>query len=132
MTINDFIQDQLSNEEFLIDNTIVYSIKNDISLPNGSVLFRKYKSLIDSNLIEVEIDDKLMTKFKYNPKLVSKKLYGTTSLWYLILWVNKMVSPQEFTKKKIKVFNPNKIDVLRNILSEEEEYLELNKYETGV
>jgi len=48
---------------------------------------------------------------------VSKTLYGTVDLWYLILFVNNMTSVYDFhNKERIVIYNPEKLDVLIKIL----------------
>ena len=43
------------------------------------------------------------------PEYTSVRLYGTSSLWYLILFVNEMYNAVDYTKKEITVLSPVEI-----------------------
>ena len=45
----------------------------------------------------------------FKPEYTSSRLYGTSSLWYLILFLNEMYSAMDYTSKTIKVLSPNNL-----------------------
>ena len=128
--ITTFIERSLE-DEFLLDNTVTYYKTNELILPNNSIFFDKHKSLIEQYIIDFTLDDNLYNLYKFNPKGLSYKLYNTTALWYLLLWINKITCVQLFNKKQIKVFDPTKLSILTDILANEETYLNNNKYDMG-
>lgn len=46
----------------------------------------------------------------FKPEYTSARLYGTSSLWYLILFLNEMYSAMDYTSKTIKVLSPNSLN----------------------
>ena len=46
---------------------------------------------------------------RYRPKMLSYDLYGTTELWFLLLNLNGCKSIMEFTPKKIKFYDPDRL-----------------------
>jgi len=76
---------------------------------------RKYENIIKQQLL----DYTLYAHQVYRPEYASYDIYGTTDLWYLLLFVNNMTRPDEFNKTKIKVFNPAYMDLLNNIIEKE-------------
>lgn len=81
----------------------------------GFPLMNKYSNIIKANLEEYEIKP----EHKLRPEYVSYELYGTTDLWYLLLYVNNMGSVNDFTKDVIKVFPDGLIsDINRMIINE--------------
>lgn len=82
-------------------------------------------------LIDICVDAKLNEDeydiYCQNPKLLSKKLYGTMDLWYILLRVNRCSSPFNFKSKTVKVMHPDKLDVINRILNLCEERLAKSK-----
>lgn len=50
------------------------------------------------------------------PEYTSVRLYGTSSLWYLILFVNEMYNATEYIKKEINVLSPANINTFVTFL----------------
>ncbi|HQL12049.1 MAG TPA: hypothetical protein PK507_03455, partial [bacterium] len=89
----------------LLDNiSNVYNYKDIIQFPMS--FLRKYENIIKANLQDYKIDK---SRF-YRPEYVSWDLYGTTDLWYLILFVNDLKSPMELNFTDIKV--PNSLYIM--------------------
>lgn len=70
------------------------------------------KALIDDYLyelkemaIDVNLTDKEVMKYRYNPKLLCYDIYGSTKIYYIILRLNDMCNVHEFdlATKKIKM-----------------------------
>ena len=61
-------------------------------------------------------------EYKYNPKKLSYKLYGTTTLYYVILKINNLSNTHEFTLKsgKVLLFRPTDMkEILASIYNSE-------------
>lgn len=78
-----------------------------------------YKNIIFRNTVEIKMNKDEYEKFRFRPKLLSQLLYNTTELWYLILYVNDMIDITEFDKEIIRVFHPDKLDLLNSIFIKE-------------
>lgn len=88
----------VKTNKVLLDNiSNVYNYENIIQLP--MTFLRKYENIIKTNLEDYTIDK---SRF-YRPEYVSYDLYGTTDLWYLILFVNDLKTPLELNYEQIKV-----------------------------
>jgi hypothetical protein len=109
----------VSSNKVLLDNiSNVYNFENIIQLPMH--FLRKYENIIKANLMDYKISE---NRF-YRPEYVSYDLYGTTDLWYLILFCNDLRSPMELNFTDIKVPNSiytleiiNKLKTIDNITS---------------
>lgn len=92
-------------------------------------LLDDYMEYLDDYTIEVEIEDFNIDKYKFNPKKLSYDLYGTTTLYYILLYINNLNGIKEFNleKKKIKIIRK---DTLEQILSKiyDSEYTGINNY----
>ena len=84
-----------------------------IRVPINS-LFGKYRYFLENTIIEWEFNDIEFERYKYKPKALSDKLYGTTEFWSGLLDINECVSVIDFNSKKIKMYDPKKIKPLIN------------------
>ena len=107
-------------------------LKSIIESPNGNLivnhtsLANKYFEYIKPAILDVELTDKELQKYRYSPKKLSLDLYGTVELWGLILQINNMTSATEFNTKKIKVFTNRIFTLLNEIFILESEKIQDN------
>jgi len=106
-----------SSNKVLLDNiSNYYNYKDIIHFPMS--FLRKYENILKSNLMDYKI-----TKSRfYRPEYVSWDVYGTTDLWYLVLFVNDLTNPMELNFEDIKLPNSyyimeiiNKLKMIDNI-----------------
>ena len=66
----------------------------------------------------VTLSDEEKSKYRYNPKLMSFDVYGTTELWFLILWANELYSSTEFTLEtnRLTMYNSTILEKLERII----------------
>lgn len=96
------------NNRILLDNiSKIYNYDGIIELPMS--FLRKYENILKTGLMEYT----LPTNFYYRPEYLSYYLFGTTDLWYLILFVNDMKDPLEFCTEKVWI--PNTLYVMEII-----------------
>ena len=72
-------------------------------------LMNKYRYLLDAITVTYILDEELQMHYRYKPKTLSEDLYGTVDLWFELLRLNHMRSIIDFTPKKVKVYDPDKI-----------------------
>lgn len=67
-----------------------------------------YLPAMQDEAVWVELTPDQRYEYKYNPKKLSYKLYGTTLYYYIILKLNNLCSTHEFSleKKKIMLLRP--------------------------
>ena len=80
-------------------------------------IMRKYENLIRANLKKIT----LPKEFHYRPEYLSQELYGTTDLWYLIMFVNNVVDVNKFTMDEVYVPTENFLEVFGKLISSEKE-----------
>lgn len=73
------------------------------------------KNLLDDYLyelkqlaIQIQLTDKEIETYRFNPKLLSYKLYGSTKIYYVLLKINDMCNIHEFSlsNKKLLLLTP--------------------------
>lgn len=102
--------DSAPKNRILLDNlSNWYIFQGEILLPKP--LLRKYENILRTNLEDYDVPK----EYYYRPEYVSYELYGTTDLWYLLLFINNMEKPDDFTKNRIKVFNIAMLEVINKI-----------------
>lgn len=117
--ITTFISRGIQNS-LTFENTNMKATVSGRTFPLNNILSRKYRGIILENSFELNLDsDELFETYKFKPKLLSLKLYGTTDLWHLILWLNDMNSATQFTRRRVVIFDPEAMDVLNRIIEKE-------------
>lgn len=107
---------------------------DSIDVPDTNVCYDYLKELL-AVADKIELSDDEYAKYKYRPDILSYDLYGTTTYEFILLAINKIISPKYFTKKKIYVIDSEYIEeVLTDIYNAEQEYITLNRadYDTTV
>lgn len=112
--------------QLILDNVNTYIDFEGFKIPSMNIFFEKYRGIILENCVKITMSEKVYDAYKYRPKYLSYKLYGTVDLWHLLLWVNDMVTVSQFNKKIIYVLNPESLDVLDRILNLEKDMLDNN------
>lgn len=81
----------------------------------------KYDNLLMDNSITIDLTTDEYNKYRLNPQALSNTLYGTPNLDHLILYLNR-TNEFEFDIKRVRLLNYSSInDILRTILTHEEE-----------
>lgn len=126
-SINESITHSKSNR-LTIDNISKFYTLDGITF--GLNILNKYSHILKSEayLITIEIDKSLW----YRPEYVSKILYGTTDLWYLILFINNLKSEKYMNFSIIKVFNPTYITIINEIMEKEKNNLNTSSTSTKI
>ena len=78
----------------------------------------KYLDEFEDAKSVVTLSDEEKSKYRYNPKLMSFDVYGTTELWFLILWANELYSSTEFTLEtnRLTMYNSTILEKLERII----------------
>ena len=84
-----------------------------INIPFSSYT-KMYRDLLSQIIVEKELDDKAIAEVRYKPKTLSYVLYGTTEFWNDILILNECKSIIDFTPKKIRYYDPNRLKTYLN------------------
>lgn len=92
-----------------------YKLDDTTVVPMRGML-HKFHGALNDYIIDYELTDKELDKYRCQPKLLCREIYGTPELWADILFINNMTSCTEFTKKKIKLYSTLIIDAVSEIL----------------
>ena len=112
-SINGMINGAKSNKITLDKFSNYYLLEDSIRL--GFPLLKKYDNIIRSSIQPYQIAKDRY----YRPEYVSYDLYGTTDLWYLLLYVNDIYRVEDFVGPTIKIPSYNPLQVLNAILADE-------------
>jgi hypothetical protein len=122
--INSGIDNKMTVRELSLKEVLVNSAGEKFVI-NMFNLFEKYYELLMDNSIIVVLSDEEYKKYRFNPKLLSKDLYGTKELHYMLLRLNHLYSVIEFDLKEIRVFDRNITSLLNEIMVlESDNYIE--------
>ena len=133
-TLSDFIS-EYSIEDLRIDAFYLQQVfwdKNKMThkvVVNENSIADKYANELEENKHIVELTTKEYQKYRYNPKLLSYDIYGTTELWFFILMANELYSISEFDLRKVVLFDTAIITKLNRMLEMDAEFLEINSME---
>jgi hypothetical protein len=113
--------------------------KAKIENTDGSVTIINYTSILDKYMDYllpvtkvVTLNDQEYAKYKFQPKLLSFEMYGTTELWSLILRINNLTSAAQFTLKTLKLFTTDVFEILNEIIILEGDEINKNRTENGL
>ena len=96
---------------------------------NGDNISDKYASELEENKRTITLSTKEYYKYRYNPKLLSYDIYGTTELWFFILMANELYSITEFDLRKLVLYDASIISKFNKMLELDQEFLEINSME---
>ena len=88
-------------------------------------LYEKYYELLLEHTTTVTLSDEEYRKYRFQPKLLARDLYGNQDIYYLLLRVNHIYSVINFDFTEMKVFNSNIVQLLNEIIVlESEDYID--------
>ena len=96
---------------------------------NGDIISDKYDVELEENKRTITLSTKEYYKYRYNPKLLSYDIYGTTELWFFILMANELYSISEFNLRKLVLYDASIISKFNKMLELDQEFLEINSME---
>ena len=83
--------------------------------------------------VPVQLSDKELAKYSYNPGLLAYDLYGSIELEFVILKLNGIIDPKDFDFPSIRLLEPQVMeDLLSNIYGSEAKYINDNREKYGI
>ena len=132
-TLSNFIREygveELRVDAFHLKEVFFQDGMNHKIVVNGDNIADKYAIELEENKKTVEFTTKEYYKYRFNPKVLSYDLYGTTELWFFLLMANEIYTISEFDFKKLKLFDASIISKLNRMLELDKEFLEINSME---
>ena len=127
-TIQSIIEDGKELKMTIKDLSLKEVITNssgEMFVVNMYNLYEKYYELLLEHTVIVTLSDLDYQKYRFKPKLLSKDLYGTTELHYMLLRLNYVYSVINFDFTEIRVFTADIKQLLNEIMvMESEDYID--------
>lgn len=112
-TLEQFIKSKPLSE-MSYDLLSIFQKIDDIYIITYNIL-DDYRKEILSITKNVELNEDEFEKYEQSPQILAYDVYGSTELFFIILYINKMYDIKQFKKKNIKLIYP---DALSKILSQ--------------
>ena len=130
-TLDDFISMQRSDDMTYYNFSILEVIDGVEHLDSN--LVEIYLEELKSQCISVQFSEEELKKYKYNADLLAYDLYGSVQLDFVILLLNDMYDPKEFTKKNVILPHSSTLSkFLNDVYSKEEGYIQQNRADYGI
>ena len=130
-TLDDFISMQISDDMTYYNFSILEVIDGVEHLDSN--LVEIYLEELKSQCIPVQFSEEELKKYKYNADLLAYDLYGSVQLDFVILLLNDMYDPKEFTKKNVILPHSSTLSkFLNDVYSKEEGYIQQNRADYGI
>lgn len=130
--ITDFIR-KYGTEPFTVDNCFLHQIvqSNDGRklIVNESFILSKYKDELAKYKRKMELTDQLYRRYRFNPKLFSYEIYGTTELWFMVLHANELYTANQFDLRVVYYYDPTFFDAITRALDLETQFTAINEAE---
>jgi len=115
MNILDSIESSKNNSIILSKLSQDFKLGN-VTLDSPTPCFVKYYDLLESYTITINLEERHM----YKPEIVAKEYYGTTDLWWLVLYMSKLTKHEEFNLPRIKILDPAALNDVFEIIKRSE------------
>ena len=131
-TVEDFIElgkdiDDIQYSKFAILSKAVSSVTNPILYAEHNVIY-DYEEEFKKLALTVEMTDNEYNKYRFKPKLLAYDVYGSTELFFPILFINGMCNIKDFDRKTIKLIRKDyMIQLLEAIYNAEKNYIDSNR-----
>ena len=103
-------------------------IKESDIIINGSNILFDYMDEIDQITYDYTMKTDEIDRYYMRPDLFAYDKFGDKDYAFILLFINGIVSPKEFTNSTVKTINKEIIgNLLGMIISAEQEYLNYNK-----
>ena len=130
-TLDDFISMQIYDDMTYYNFSILEVINGVEHLDSN--LVEIYLEELKSQCISVQFSEEELKKYKYNADLLAYDLYGSVQLDFVILLLNDMYDPKEFTKKNVILPHSSTLSkFLNDVYSKEEGYIQQNRADYGI
>ena len=82
----------------------------------ASIAIEKYLDILKDNAEEITLSEEETKKYMYKPKALSKFLYDTENLYYLLLLLNN-TTVENFIPRKIRVLRGSDRTLIEDIIN---------------
>lgn len=130
-TLDDFISMKISDNMTYYNFSILEKINNVQHLDTN--LVEVYLDELKKNIVNIKLSETEYSRYKYNPDLLAYDLYGSVQLDFVILLLNDMYDPKEFTKRSINLVYASDLSKFLNIIyTKENRYISQNRIDNNI
>jgi hypothetical protein len=115
-TLDEYIE-QTNRDFFNLRKTSVLLTVDGFETIQRNVL-EDYLPIITSRAVTVTLTAADMKKYWYKPRLLSKVIYNTENLYYLILQLNNL-TVETFTPTQLILLDQSSREIIENIINKE-------------
>lgn len=108
-------ENRLTSHDLSFKNVIEDSTGNKFVVNMSSIFDKYYDILLQHAVVAILSEDDYL-KYRYKPKVLSKDIYGTRDLHFLLLRLNNITSVTQFDFKEVKVFTNDIVRLLNEII----------------
>lgn len=90
---------------------------------NWDSIIDKYRDVLLQHTYKVTMSDLEYEKYRLQPRMFCYDFYMNADLWSVLLRLNNMLTATDFDRRTFIAFGPKFVDVLNEILSIEDDYL---------
>lgn len=125
-TLDDFIAMSMADNLTYYNFSILEVINNVEHLDIN--LIEEYIEELKTQSVYIELSDDEFKKYKYNPDLLAYDIYGSVQLDFVILLLNEMYDPKEFTNKTLRLTKNSILNTfLGEVYSKEQGWIKQNR-----
>ncbi len=115
-TLTDYISSTRADFFYIKNNSVIRTVESfDII---DSVVIEPYIKILKNNALVISLSDKEIEMYRYKPRLLSKLIYGTENLYWILLFLNDM-TVEEFVPKNIYVLTSSNRSLIETIINKE-------------
>lgn len=97
--------------------SLINKLEDNIKFPFMNVFNTYVDDILDSALIKtVRFTDDEYSKYEFRPKLLAYDIYGSTDAYFIILAINRMLGPKDFTSKTVKMISKQDLNKLMSYI----------------
>lgn len=108
-------ENRLTSRDLSFKNVIEDSVGNKFVVNMSSIFDKYYDTLLQHTVIAILSEEDYL-KYRYKPKVLSKDIYGTRDLHFLLLRLNNITSVTQFDFREVKVFTNDIVRLLNEIV----------------
>ena len=108
-------------------NTSILTSIDNIEYPTTNIIY-EYLDELQSQCIKYTFTDLEFSRYNMRPDLFCYDKYEDQDLAWIILALNDIISPKDFTKKTILMLDPDDImDIISDVINAEEVLISTNR-----
>lgn len=126
-TVAETIKEGMAKTSLSYYNTSILQKIDDIEYSAHNIIY-DYLDELESAAYTIKLTDLEYLKYEFRPDLLSYDLYGSTDYDFIILALNGLMGPKDFTKKKLKLLrSADMLSILNRIYNAEQNYIKKNR-----